>query len=65
VGGVWLLPCNFKDVAEAVPVESAHGREVGGEAFGVTGFQLLDEELYVGGDDFVRRSAAWVSREGK
>ena len=47
------LPCDLKDVAKAVVVESAHGREVGGEAFGVSGFQLLDEQLDVGGDYFL------------
>jgi len=32
-------------------VETAHCGEVGGEAFGVSGLKLLDEELDVLGDD--------------
>ncbi len=41
-GCVRLLPCDFKDVAEAVVVESAHSGEVGGKPFAVSCFQLLD-----------------------
>ena len=32
-------------------MEPAHRGEVGGEAFGVSDLQLLDEELYVGGNE--------------
>ncbi len=32
----------------------AHGGQVGGETFAVSGFQLLDEQLHVGLDDFFR-----------
>ena len=53
-GCVWALPCDFEDVPEAVVMETAHGGEVGGEAFAVSGFQLLDKQLHVGGDDFFR-----------
>ena len=48
-----------------VAMESAHRGEVGGESFGVSCLKLLDEELYVGGDDFFARSAAWRLRAGK
>ncbi len=51
-GCVRLLACDLKDVAETVVVEAAHRREVSGEPFAVSCFQLLDEELNVGGDDF-------------
>ena len=51
---VWALPCDFEDVPEAVVVETAHGGEVGGEAFAVPCLKLLDKQLHVGGDDFFR-----------
>jgi hypothetical protein len=47
--------CDFEDVPEAVVVETAHCGEVRGESFDVACLQLLDEELYVGGDDFLGR----------
>ncbi len=53
-GCVGLLPCDFEDVPEAVVMETAHGGEVGGEAFAVSGLKLLDKQLHVGGDDFFR-----------
>ena len=33
-------------------MKAAHGREVVGEGVGVSRFQLLDEELDIGGDEF-------------
>ena len=34
-------------------MEAAHGGEVVGEGFGVSGLQLLNQELDVGGDEFL------------
>ena len=34
-------------------METTHGGEVVGEGFGVSSLQLLNQELYVGGDDFL------------
>ena len=51
-GCVGPLPCNLQNVSEAVVVKAAHRVEVGGECIGVSGLQLLDEALDVGGDDF-------------
>ena len=53
-GCVRPLPCDFEDVAKAVVVKSAHRVEVGGERIGVSGLQLLDKALDVGGDDLFR-----------
>ena len=46
------LSGDFEDVPEAVTMEFTHCGEVGGESFAVSCLKLLDEELYVGGDDF-------------
>ena len=35
-------------------MKTAHRCEVGGECFGMACLKLLNEELYVGGDDFLR-----------
>jgi hypothetical protein len=51
---VWLLPCNLQNVSETVVVESAHGVQVGRECITTSGFQLLDEVFYIGGDDLFR-----------
>jgi hypothetical protein len=51
--GVWLLPRDLQNVAEAVVVKTAHRREVSGECFGVSCLQLLDEAFDVGSDDFL------------
>ena len=53
-GCVRLLPCNLQNVAKAVIVKPAHCGEVGGEGFGVSLLQLLDQGLHVGGDYFFR-----------
>jgi hypothetical protein len=44
-------------------MEFAHCGEVGGEPFRVSCLKLLDEELYVGGDDFFAR--LWLGFGGK
>ncbi len=53
-GCVRLLPCNLQNVAKAVIVKPAHCGEVGGEGFGVSLLQLLDQGLHVGRDYFFR-----------
>ena len=52
-GGGRHLPRNLQHVPKAVLVKAAHGGEVVGEGFGVSGLQLLNQELDVGGDDFL------------
>ena len=52
-GGGGHLPRNLQHVAKAVVVEAAHGGEVVGEGVGVSGLQLLNQELDVGGDKFL------------
>ena len=51
---------NFQNVAKAVIVKPAHCGEVGGEGFGVSLLQLLDEGLHVGRDYFFRGLLPWV-----
>jgi hypothetical protein len=48
-GSVWPLPCDLKDVAETVGMETAHGVELDREYVSVSRFQLLDEALDLGG----------------
>ena len=52
-GGGRHLPRDLQHVSKAVVVEAAHGREVVGEGVGVSGLQLLNQELDVGGDEFL------------
>jgi hypothetical protein len=62
------LPCNLQHDSEAVGVEAAHGREVVGEGAGVSGLHLLNQELDVGGNEFlfgVGRLAAKGGRVGE
>ncbi len=47
------LPRNLQHIPKAVVVKAAHGGEVVGEGFGVSGLQLLNQELDVGGDEFL------------
>jgi hypothetical protein len=54
-GSLWLLPCNFENVAERVVVKAAHRCEVGRQCFATSLLKLLDEVLHVGGDYFFRR----------
>src|SRR5262249_9439932 len=52
---VWLLACDFEDVAERIVVKAAHGGEVGCQRSAMPLLKLLDEVLHVGGDYFFRR----------
>ena len=47
------LPRNLQHVPKAVVVKAAHRGEVVGEGVGVSGLQLLNQELDVGGDEFL------------
>jgi hypothetical protein len=47
------LPRNLQHIPKAVVVKAAHGGEVVGEGVGVSGLQLLNQELDVGGDEFL------------
>ena len=61
---VGLCRGNLQHVAEAVSVKAAHGREVVGEGVGVSGLQLLDQQLDVGGDELLAvclAAVVWAS----
>jgi hypothetical protein len=55
VSCIWLLSCDFEDVAERVVVKATHGGEVDCQCFAMALLKLLDKVLHVGGDYFFRR----------
>ena len=52
-GCSWHLPRNLQHVPKAVVVKAAHGGEVVGKGVRVSRLQLLNQELDVGGDEFL------------
>jgi hypothetical protein len=52
---VGLLACNLQDVSKAVVVKMAHGREIGCECVTLSRLKLLDEEVHIFADEFLRR----------
>ena len=66
-GRVRLLPCDFKDVPEAVIVESAHGVQVHRESIAMPCFKLFNKGFDIGGDYFFRRlgfGCGWLDGGG-
>jgi hypothetical protein len=58
--GIWFLPCNFQHVPKSTH-ESCSWREVVGEGFGASGLYLLNQQLDIGGDEFVFGTGSLLS----